>query len=209
MPAESFLNIARWYDSLFEGILGGVRAMAARVAPPRKGMKVLDIGCGTGAQLAIYQEGECQVSGIDLSQPMLKIARSKLDNQAVLINGNALRMPYPDATFDLVLSSLFLHQLNPGIRAAVLGEALRVLQPEGQLLLIDFHTEDKRSMKGKLTHSIISVVEFFAGWEHFSNSRDFIAHGGIPSLAAGLGLKNRKTFVVGNENLGVYLLHLT
>ena len=175
MPAESMLNIARWYDPIFEGILGGLRSMAARVVPPAEGMRVLDIGCGTGAQLAIYQAGGCQVFGIDLSQPMLRVARSKLDHPAVLTSADALRIPYPDRTFDLVISSLFLHQINPG----------------------------------KLTHAFISTIEFFAGWDHFSNSRDFLAHGGIPPLAADCGLQNRKTFVVGNGNLGVYLLHQT
>ena len=208
MPAESMLNIARWYDTIFEGVLGGLRSMAARVVPPAEGMRVLDIGCGTGAQLAIYQAGGCQVFGIDLSQPMLRVARSNLDHPAVLTIADALRIPYPDRTFDLVISSLFLHQINPGMRAAVLNEAARVLQPEGQILLIDFHFQNKRSIKGKLTHAFISMIEFFAGWEHFSNSRDFLAQGGIPPLAADHGLQNRKTFVVGNGNLGVYLLRL-
>jgi len=109
MSNESILAIARLYDPLFEGVLGGLRAMAARVVPPKKGMKVLDVGCGTGAQLAIYQQGGCEVSGIDLSPPMLKVAKSKLGEKAVLITGDTVRMPYPNDTFDLVLSSLFLH----------------------------------------------------------------------------------------------------
>lgn len=182
--------------------------MAARVVPPKKGMKVLDVGCGTGAQLAIYQEGGCEVSGIDLSPPMLRVATSKLDEKAVLTNGDAIRMPYPNDTFDLVLSSLFLHQLNTQLRSAALEEAMRVLQPHGQILLADFHPEAARSIKGWLTYYFISTIEFFAGWEHFSNSRDFLSQGGIPKLAKGQGLKIRKTLVLGNGNLGIYLLRL-
>jgi ubiquinone/menaquinone biosynthesis C-methylase UbiE len=208
MSNESILDTARWYDSLFEGVLGGLRAVTARVVPPKKGLKVLDVGCGTGAQLAIYQEGGCEVSGIDLSQPMLKVAKSKLGEKAALTNGDAIRMPYPNDTYDLVLSSLFLHQLNSPLRSAALEEAMRVLKPDGQILLIDFHPLKAKSIKGKLTHFFISTIEFFAGWEHFSNSRDFLSQGGIPKLAIGRGLKIRKTFVVGNGNLGVYLLHV-
>jgi len=208
MSNESILAIARWYDPLFEGVLGGLRAMAARVVPPKKGMKVLDVGCGTGAQLAIYQEGGCEVSGIDLSSPMLKVAKSKLGEKAVLITGDAVRIPYPNDTFDLVLSSLFLHQINASLRSAVLEEAMRVLQPDGQILLVDFHPEAARSIKGLLTYYSISTIEFFAGWEHFRNSRDFLSRGGIPKLAMDQRLKIRKTFVVGNGNLGVYLLRL-
>jgi ubiquinone/menaquinone biosynthesis C-methylase UbiE len=208
MSNESILDTARWYDPLFEGVLGDLRAMAARVVPPKKGLKVLDVGCGTGAQLAIYQEGGCEVCGIDLSQPMLKVAKSKLGEKAALTNGDAIRMPYPNDTYDLVLSSLFLHQLNSPSRSAALEEVMRVLKPEGQILLIDFRLMEARSIKGKLTHFFISTIEFFAGWEHFSNSRNFLSQGGIPKLALGQGLKIRKTFVVGNGNLGVYLLHV-
>lgn len=209
MSTETFINFARWYDPLFEGVLGGLRAEAARVVSPQEGMKVLDVGCGTGAQLAIYQKGGCQVFGIDLSHPMLRVARSNLGDRATLSLGDAVRMPYPERTFDLVISSLFLHQLNPGLRVGVLKEAVRVLRPEGQIILIDFHAQDRRSIKGKFTHAFISLIEFSAGWEHFSNSRDFLAQDGIPPLAADLGLKNRKTIVVGNGNLGVYLLRLS
>jgi hypothetical protein len=85
---------------------------------------------------------------------------------------------------------------------------MRLLKPDGQILLVDFHPEAGRSIKGRLTYYFISTIEFFAGWEHFRNSRDFLSRGGIPKLVKGQGLKIRKTFVVGNGNLGVYLLRL-
>jgi len=206
MPDEPFLNFARWYDPIFENLLGGLRALVARLAPPRDGMKILDIGCGTGAQLDIYHAAGCQVCGIDLAQPMIRVAKSKLGEGAVLSVGDALRIPHPDQAFDLVISSLFIHQLQPGLRAAMLEEAGRVLKSEGQILLVDFHVQAKRSLLGKLTYAFISVIEFFAGWEHFSTSRDFLAKGGIPTLASGLELGIRKSIIVGNGNLGVYLL---
>jgi ubiquinone/menaquinone biosynthesis C-methylase UbiE len=208
MAAKSFLDTAEWYDPLFEGVLAGLREMAARMAPPKKGMKVLDIGCGTGAQLAIYEKAGGDVLGIDLAHPMLRVAKSKLGEKAVLTNGDATEMPFPDQTFDLVLSSLFFHQLGSEVRSAALGEAIRVLQPEGRILLIDFHPGTKDSLRGKVTEFLISTVEFFAGWEHFSNSRDFLDRGGIPSLAATHQLNVRKTFVVGDGNIGLYLLRL-
>ena len=208
MAAKSFLDTANWYDPLFEGLLGGLREMASRMAPPEKGIKVLDIGCGTGAQLAIYEKAGGEVFGIDLAQPMLKVAKSKLGEKAVLTNGDAAEMPYPDQAFDLVLSSLFFHQLGSEVRSAALGEGIRVLQPEGRILLIDFHPGMKDSLRGKVTEFLISTVEFFAGWEHFSNSRDFLARGGIPRLAASHRLNIRKTIVVRDGNIGLYLLRL-
>ena len=90
----------------------------------------------------------------------------------------------------------------------MLEEATRVLKSDGKIMLIDFHSQNHNSLWGKLTHVFISAIEFFAGWEHFSNSRDFLANGGIPDLVAGTGLKIQKSIVVGNGNLGIYLLHL-
>jgi ubiquinone/menaquinone biosynthesis C-methylase UbiE len=208
MPDNSLLSIARWYDPIFERLNRGLRVLASRVVPPEEGLNVLDIGCGTGSQLALYQAGGSQVFGIDLALPMLIVAKHKLNHMAGLVNGDVLAIPYPDHTFDLVIGSLFIHQFDPVLRAAVLKEAMRVLTPSGQILLIDFHSPEKRSLTGYPMYLFISVIEFFAGWEHFSNSRDFLTSGGIPSLAAELGLRNRKSIVVGNGNLGIYLLRL-
>lgn len=209
MAGGSILDMARWYDPLFAGVLGNLRVLATRIAPSNRGMKVLDIGCGTGKQLVSFQDNGGELFGIDLSPQMLRVAKSNLEGNAGLINGDALRLPYQEATFDLVISSLFLHQLNPQERSIVLDETVRIVKPEGRILLIVFHPGASRSIKGKLTYLAISILEFIAGWEHFRNSRNFLSQGGIPNLAAGQGLARRKTVILGNGNLGVYLLHLS
>jgi ubiquinone/menaquinone biosynthesis C-methylase UbiE len=206
MPAAQQFNFARWYDPIFNELLGGLRDLVARVAAPDEGLMVLDIGCGTGTQISIYDNAGCKVHGIDLSAPMLEIAGSKLEPGAALSMGNALQIPYADQTFDLVISSLFIHQLKSGERRVMLEEALRVLKPAGKLVLVDFHHQDKRTVPGKLTYIFISIIEFLAGWEHFSNSRDFLSRGGIPDLATNLGVDIIKSIIVSNGNMGVYLL---
>lgn len=208
MADVPFLDTARWYEPLLGGVLAGLREMAVRVSRPKVGTRVLDIGCGTGAQLAIYQMRGCDVYGIDLSLSMLRVARENLGVKAVLQNCDATELPYQDGTFDLVHSSLFLHQLRPEVRTAALAEAVRVMRSDGHLLLIDFHPGGENTFKGKSTKFLISSVEFLAGWEHFRNSREFLSRGGIPKLAKKQHLRVRKAFIVGNGNLGVYLLHL-
>ena len=206
MAGSSMFDMARWYDRLFTGVLENLKVLATRMAPLSQGMKVLDIGCGTGKQLASYQEMGAELVGIDLSAQMLGVAKDNLVGEAGLVNGDALRLPFRGATFDLVIASLFLHQLNSQEGTVVLEEARRVLQPEGQLLLIDFHPAANNSITGMLTYLAISMLEFIAGKEHFRNSRNFLDQGGIPRMAAEQEFNLRKSVVLGNGNLGIYLL---
>jgi ubiquinone/menaquinone biosynthesis C-methylase UbiE len=201
------LNFASWYDYIFEGVLGTLRKNAARLAPLQPGLKVLDIGCGTGSQLRYFSDNGYRIYGIDLSQPMLGLAKSKLGENAFLAMGNALRIPFPAQTFDLVICSLFVHQLAPALRSEMLIETSRVIKPSGQFLLVDFHVLSSRSFRGSLTYTLISTIEFMAGWEHFSNSRDFLDRGGIPPLAMEHQWRIQESIVVGNGNLGIYLLN--
>ena len=205
MATDSKLDFARYYDPLFGRVLGGLRGMVVSVVAPKSGMRVLDIGCGTGAQLAIFQEAACEVYGIDLSQPMLRIAKTKLSD---LSNGDATKMPFPDQAFDLVLFSLFLHQLDASGRSVALEEAMRAVRTDGRILIVDFHSGPVKSIKGMLTKFVISTVEFLAGLEHYRNSRDFLSRGGIPFLASSHHVNVRKEIIVWDGNLGIYLMDL-
>lgn len=200
------LNFARWYDFIFEWILGALRKNTASLVPLQPGLKVLDIGCGTGSQLRYLSDRGYKIYGIDLSEPMLGLAKSKLGKNALLSMGDAIRIPFPAQTFDLVISSLFIHQLAPALRSAMLVETSRVIKPGGQILLVDFRVLSRRSVRGNLTYALISTIEFMAGWKHFSNSRDFLARDGIPPLAIEHQWRIQKTVVTGYGNLGVYLL---
>ncbi|RWO41321.1 MAG: methyltransferase domain-containing protein [Mesorhizobium sp.] len=77
-------------------------------AAPQSGERVLDVACGTGvvARLAAERMGSGQVVGLDINTGMLAVARSLPRGAGPLIDwheGSALEMPFPDATFDLVL----------------------------------------------------------------------------------------------------------
>ena len=102
---DAYRRVARWYDSIFGRLTAGLRGLGLKMLPPREGMDVLDVGCGTGIQLAAYQEAGCRVSGIDTSQAMLNVAHRRLRERADLRLGDAARMPYPDGAFDLVLAA--------------------------------------------------------------------------------------------------------
>jgi ubiquinone/menaquinone biosynthesis C-methylase UbiE len=97
---------------------------------------VLDVGCGTGALLAAIgaRWPRADLAGIDAAPGMVAMARNRLPS-ADIREGTAEGLPWPDATFDLVVTSLSFHHWRDQTRG--IGEAARVLRPGGRFLLGD------------------------------------------------------------------------
>jgi SAM-dependent methyltransferase len=101
----------------------------AEVAP---GQQALDIACGPGIVAAGLRARGASVTAVDLTPAMLREARG---SGALLARADAVRLPFRDATFDLVLCrNSFHHFPRPG---EVAGEAARVLRPGGRLAYED------------------------------------------------------------------------
>jgi len=203
---SEYRRVARWYDLLFDRVLGDLRSIGRGMVPLREGMAILDVGCGTGAHLADYRDMGCDLYGIEPSPAMLEVARDRLGEAAHLSLGDASRMPYPDGSFDLVMISMVLHELDPTVRTSVMSEIRRCLKSAGHLLVIDYHAGPARSVKGRFYRAVIFVVERLAGQRHYRGFRDFIGTGGMPHLADEHHLDILEDKVVGGGNFGVYLL---
>ena len=202
---DRYRRAARWYDRVFGGLNAGLRGIALKMFPARPGMDVLDVGCGTGLQLAAYQAAGCRCSGIDASPAMLAMARRRLGDRASLHLGDAARMPYPDGAFDLILATTALHEMAPQVRAAVLGEMKRVLRAGGRILLTDYEPGPARPGRGWVTKAVIAVSELAADRGHRRNYHDFMARGGLPPLLAARGLSVDQRRVVAGGAIGLYL----
>ena len=99
--------------------------------------EVLEIGVGTGRNLADYPP-DVRLTGIDLSAPMLGVARQRADQLGRLVDlriGDAQALEFADETFDTVVFTLALCSI-PDDRAAI-SEGHRVLRPGGRLLLLE------------------------------------------------------------------------
>lgn len=92
--------------------------------------QVLDLGCGVGLLLERLSAG--RHCGVDLSLGMLAAARRR---EVAVAQGDALRLPFLDDSFDLVFARALLHHL-PRPQEGV-GEIARVLRPGGQAILAD------------------------------------------------------------------------
>ena len=131
------------YDPLTRllGVRGVHRELVerAQLAP---GLRVLEIGCGTG-NLALTAKRACpaaEVTGLDPDPAALAKGRRKAARARLTLRfdqGFAQALPYPDASFDRVLSSLMLHHLDDADRPAALREVRRVLEPGGSLHVLD------------------------------------------------------------------------
>jgi ubiquinone/menaquinone biosynthesis C-methylase UbiE len=104
--------------------------------------RVLDIGCGTGTLAVLVKRLHPDVSvvGFDPDPKALARARKKAGRAGISVRfdqGFADELPYPDASFDRVLSSFMFHHLGDEDRAKTLSEVRRVLAPGGSLHLLD------------------------------------------------------------------------
>jgi demethylmenaquinone methyltransferase/2-methoxy-6-polyprenyl-1,4-benzoquinol methylase len=197
---DPYGRTARFYDALVEPPNAVLRKIGLKICPPREGMKVLEVGCGTGTNLSLYENAGCDVFGIDLSPAMLEVARRKLGERADLRLADAAELPYADDSFDLVTAFLTLHEMPTATRTAAMAEMVRVVNREGRLLLIDYRSGPIRFPKGWFFKAFIVSMEVAAGREHFHNYRDFLAREGLPGLisAYGLSVETEKVVSAGN-----------
>lgn len=204
---DPYRRTARFYDTLTEPPNTVLRKIALDMCHPREGMRVLEVGCGTGTNLRLYENAGCEVFGIDLSPAMLEMARAKLSDQADLRLGNAAHMPYSDGSFDLVTAFLTLHEMPASTRKAALAEMMRVLKPDGRLLLIDYRSGPIRFPKGWVLKAFIVSMELAAGRDHFANYRDFLTNDGLAGLITTHGLSTETEKIVSAGNMHAYLTH--
>jgi ubiquinone/menaquinone biosynthesis C-methylase UbiE len=132
---DFFDRIAPAYDSWAGGQHERVAARLVEIAAPQKGEHVLDVGTGTGlvANLLAPRVSPGSVIGIDLSEQMLAIARSKKSKNSQFLGMAAEQLVFKPESFDLVTMGEALAYLGDPTEA--LAEAHRVLRADGRLAL--------------------------------------------------------------------------
>jgi ubiquinone/menaquinone biosynthesis C-methylase UbiE len=191
--------LTRWYDAVVDATTRGVewRSRLARLAAPHEGQMVLDLGCGTGtlaATLARSAPG-ATILGLDADETALTIAYGKFTPEtARLSRGMAQRLPFPDGSFDIVVSSLFFHHLSRDTKRAVLCETQRVLRRGGRLVVADWGRPI-----GPVTRAGFLLVQFLDGSE---TTRESVT-GELPAMIERAGFDKPREHVPLVTALGV------
>jgi len=153
------------YDRLTGWLLGsfyeGVADDVAAAAPP--GATVLDVGCGPGHLVARLADRGLAVTGIDIDPAMIERAQQRLRCRATVATADVASLPFPDATFDLVVSTISMHHWAD--HTAGLAEIGRVLKRDGIALIFDFggaHVPLHGHVQGPAHHVEGSAVDLVA-----------------------------------------------
>lgn len=166
-PAQTEGRLIRWgsfYDLTVNlmtlGHADRLRDLTLDQALLKPGESVLDVGCGTGgvtipAKIRVGENGGA--AGIDPSPEMIAVANRKAGRAGLQIDfrvGVIESLPFPDASFDVVTSSLMMHHLPAHLQVKGVAEILRVLKPGGRLLIADM-TRPGASLHERLFRSMV------------------------------------------------------
>jgi ubiquinone/menaquinone biosynthesis C-methylase UbiE len=121
---------AAHYQATFAAATGEFAEALLDAAEIGAGISVLDLCCGTGLVAGVAAARGALASGLDFSPAMLAVARAAHPDLQ-FAEGDAESLPFPDASFDAVISNFGIHHLARPERAV--AEAMRVLRPGGRL----------------------------------------------------------------------------
>lgn len=183
LPAAGHDHFLPFYD-LLSAALGAPKLHRTLIgqAGLTAGQRVLEIGCGTGNLCIRVNRAhpDVELVGTDPDPLALDRARRKTRGRPGIEfeQAYAQKLPYPDASFDRVLSALMLHHMDHDTKVAAVAEVRRVLRPGGTLHLVDFAGQSgPHGLHGFLSRRVLPPGHF----------ADHTTHG-IPRLLRDAGL---------------------
>ncbi len=186
---------ARLYDHQVEVLFGGGADAMRRLALPslrpvlqgrrQERRRLLDLGCGTGRFLSFAKDNWPRLSaiGLDLSPAYLAEAAATLRPWRgwQLLQAPAEAVPLADGSLDAVTALFLFHELPSRVRAAVVGEAARLLRPGGRFLLLD-------SLQSGDRPDYDPLLRLFPAAFHEPYFADYLGHD-LTTLAVEQGLR--------------------
>ena len=125
-------------------------AYTASLLPMESGAKVLDLGCGTGLELEEYfnLNPNANVTGIDLSEAMLKSLKEKFPNKSInLVLGSYFDVPFGENKYDAAVSVESLHHFPAEQKETLYRKLFAALKENGRFVLTDYFAESEELEK--------------------------------------------------------------
>jgi phosphatidylethanolamine/phosphatidyl-N-methylethanolamine N-methyltransferase len=145
--AKVYENIAWFYDAFFGPTLHPGRVKAIQRMGIQPGERLLEVGVGTGINASLYPR-DCNVTGIDLSAPMLDKARERLARKGIrnvrLQEMDAATLKFADDTFDIVYAPYLISVVPDPV--AVVREMHRVCRPGGRIIFLNHFRSENRAL---------------------------------------------------------------
>ena len=130
--------------------------------------RVLDLGTGAGHTAFAFARHAAEVVGIDVTPEMVAVATAQAEQlgatNVTFQEADAMRLPFPDATFDIVTSRHSAHHFPDP--AGALFEARRVLRPGGRFLLVDVLSPEDPALD-----TFLNAIEFLRDYSHVRDLR--------------------------------------
>jgi ubiquinone/menaquinone biosynthesis C-methylase UbiE len=125
-----------------------------------RGKKLLEIGCGLGTDLLQFARGGAIVSGVDLTEDSVALAKKRFELEGLsgeFRPADAENLPFADATFDVVYSFGVLHH-TPNTQKAI-DEVYRVLKPNGQIVIMLYHKHSLHTWLGVPLYFLSGLIK--------------------------------------------------
>lgn len=162
--AAMFDRVAPRYDLANDVLsLGQDRAwrrLVLAAVAPQPGERVLDLAAGTGTSSEPFARAGAQVFPTDLSLGMLTVGRRR-SPQLSFVAGDALALPYADASFDAVTISFGLRNVEES--PVALAEMRRVTKPGGRLVVCEFSTPLWKPFRVVYANYLVAAIPQIAG----------------------------------------------
>lgn len=137
---DEYNRLANIYDSRWDNYLSKSLSFLVEWAEISSEAAILDVACGTGefAKLLLAKNPQQPITGIDISESMLEIAKDKLQaySNVNLHNTSVTSLPFADESFDIVICASAFHYFESPQLA--LSQMKRVLKPQGKLIILDW-----------------------------------------------------------------------
>jgi ubiquinone/menaquinone biosynthesis C-methylase UbiE len=190
---KQMVESGAFYSTVLDPILAPMRKRVTSEIQP--GEKVIDIACGTGAQVFELIGIAAEAVGVDLSESMITHAQNTCKKRGVsnteffVCDATNLSL-FETNSFDVAIMSMALHQFHPDLHSPVLNEMKRVAK---RIIIVDYAVPLPKNYAGIGSR----FAEFLAGKEHNRNFKQYYQLGGLNKILPANNLKIQKSVSFG------------